>query len=116
MQEVVEYGVFGVPIWIILLLILVTFILVYYASSSSRARFGVSGSNVGHMKTLSVSFVVLIFGSVIGLMMIGLYVAPEAPLTGWDAFIYVLPNIIFGLLLSIGFGFLAFYTKYRRSR
>lgn len=90
--------------------LLVTFLSMYYlGESKSCARFGLSSSSISNIKHTSLNFLIVSFGAIFFTFLIW---QVYFPLPYWGDQTILATTL--GLLLGISFGFMTFYTLYRR--
>jgi hypothetical protein len=90
--------------------LLVTFLSMYFlGESKSSARFGLSSSAITSIKHTSLNFLIVSFGAIFFTFLLW---QMYFPLPYWGDQTTLITVI--GLLLGISFGFMTFYTLYRR--
>lgn len=95
---------------VILGFILVTFFSMYYlGEAKATSRFGLSSKAITAAKHTSLNFLIVAFGALFFTFLLWQFYFP-IPYWGDQTIIAT----AFGLLLGISFGFMTFYTLYRR--
>ena len=97
----------GIPAFIGL--ILVIFMASYFLTGSNSAKYGISSKSIASVKQLSMNFLIVIFGA-----MFFVYLVWQAyyPIPYWGDQTMLISTL--GILFGVSFGFLTFYTMYRR--
>jgi len=91
--------------------LLVTFLSMYFlGDSKSSARFGMSSKAISSVKHTSLNFLVVAFGAIFFAFLVWQTYIPTLPYEGDQ----IMLATTLGLLLGISFGFMTFYTMYRR--